>query len=1060
MNRSRCALALIVLLIPSLALAADESLADIGQLLRSGKAKEAREAATRVRDTYVSEGNRSGEAAAWLLLAMTDVTLDDAEAARNDLQNASSKFTSLGDAFGAWMSMVMLAYIEMADENYDEAIAIHERTLAFLRDAAAPTTHFSLDSVKILGNVFGMQTGGVGSIGDYPELLKPFLLRFAEAISRDAYAAVLLEAGDIEKAEKELDAATAAAGMFGNMLDGTIEVHRATLRLRQWRLDDARESYLKALRGARTIPALWIGTDLIEVEVMRKLANLEVLSGRTDDGLQWIDRALERVRAATNTKTEADLLQERGSLLQNGGRFDAAIAAYEEAIKFATKNNDVARVAAVHADLGALHMFQGSYGKALEHLEKSIELFQTVDRPYHEAPVWTLLAEVHLLLESHEAAQHALDKSRALAKKSGFKLAESMVDMVSASRDFMTGRKTISEADAAIRAWFDMPGAKGLMFSKDAQRLISQSLHVNSPAAHFPPEALPSTAGVPFFQSMTMILRGKAALERGDYAQARDFWNQSLALNPNGDHRAGLLALIGTAYWREGKADDAVRFFRKAADALDVVATDVKVEELLASYLGSNRRWYFAILIDMLVKEGQSREAFAHAERARARAFLQLVGNHRFNAERGADPQLVREAETLRTHIIEREREAGEARGENAKRIQADLERERQRYRTVLTRVKVSNPEYATLTNVEPVEIDTVQKELPADATMISYFVTSHAVHAWTISRTSARHAALPLPPENLQRIVCWASRFGPREDARGVVRHGTPCNDAATAEESYQALIAPLVSGIQTERLIFVPHGALHYVPFAALRNPENRRYLIEDYTLTYAPSASALPFLRAKETAITGGTLILGDPASPLAGLKKLPFAKEEASGIAKALGTTASIGADAREALLYRAGGKVDLIHLAAHGLYDSTNPLFSRIALAPGDSHDGSLAVHEILSSVDLTGVNLVVLSACVSGVGTRSGGDEVVGLTRALLYAGTPGVISTLWNIDDAASAGLMEAFYSRLADGEGVAAALRQAQLEVMRSEQHGDPRYWAAFVLTGDPQARWKPAS
>jgi CHAT domain-containing protein len=341
--------------------------------------------------------------------------------------------------------------------------------------------------------------------------------------------------------------------------------------------------------------------------------------------------------------------------------------------------------------------------------------------------------------------------------------------------------------------------------------------------------------------------------------------------------------------------------------------------------------------------------------------------------------------------------------------------------------------------------------------TLVSYFVTAHAVHAWTISRTASRHTLLPIPPANLQQIVCWAAQFGPREDARGVLRPGTSCSDSATAEQAYDALIAPLRDLIQTTKLTIVPHGVLHYVPFAALRNHESGHYLIEDYTLTFAPSASALRFLRAKETPITGGALILGDPTSSLSSMRKLPFAKQEAAAIAERFGTTAHSGADAREALLYHTDGHADLIHLAAHGLYDAANPLFSRIVLAPGDSHDGSLTVHEILSSVDLTGVNLVVLSACVSAVGARSGGDEVVGLTRALLYAGTPGVISTLWNIDDAASAGLMDAFYRCLLEGDTAAVALRKAQLEVMRSEQHSHPKYWAAFTLTGDPQARWK---
>src|SRR6185503_10008124 len=198
----------------------------------------------------------------------------------------------------------------------------------------------------------------------------------------------------------------------------------------------------------------------------------------------------------------------------------------------------------------------------------------------------------------------------------------------------------------------------------------------------------------------------------------------------------------------------------------------------------------------------------------------------------------------------------------------------------------------------------------------------------------------------------------------------------------------------------------------FAALHDPVSNRSLIDDYAIFYAPSVSSLRFLRAKETPITGRALVLGDPAAPAQ--FALPGARREAESVAHRFHTTAKLGKEARESLLYDLHGKVDLVHLAAHGYYDSAAPLFSFIALAGGDGKDGKLEVDEILSSVDLTGVNLVLLSACRSGVGKRSGGDDIVGLTRSLLYAGTPGVISTLWDIDDRATALLMETFYERL----------------------------------------------
>jgi CHAT domain-containing protein len=164
---------------------------------------------------------------------------------------------------------------------------------------------------------------------------------------------------------------------------------------------------------------------------------------------------------------------------------------------------------------------------------------------------------------------------------------------------------------------------------------------------------------------------------------------------------------------------------------------------------------------------------------------------------------------------------------------------------------------------------------------------------------------------------------------------------------------------------------------------------------------------------------------------------------------------VGAAAKESLLYQLRRDVDLVHIAAHGFYEADTPLFSRIALAEGDGSDGNVEVHEILSDVDLTGVNLVVLSACQTGLGKVTDGDEIVGLTRAVLYAGAPGVISTLWQIDDDAAEALMKQFYRRLLRGSSAADALRFAQLQLLHGD-YPDPRQWAAFTLNGDPEGRW----
>jgi CHAT domain-containing protein len=261
-----------------------------------------------------------------------------------------------------------------------------------------------------------------------------------------------------------------------------------------------------------------------------------------------------------------------------------------------------------------------------------------------------------------------------------------------------------------------------------------------------------------------------------------------------------------------------------------------------------------------------------------------------------------------------------------------------------------------------------------------------------------------------------------------------------------------PLMPFARHRRLVLIPHDALHQLPFAALRNPRTGRYLIEDYTLTIAPSASALGVLRRQVNPWAGRALIVGDPGSLPGELGPLLGARREAEAVAEILGTEPLLGEEATETRVRAQGNGVDLLHLAAHGVYEPRQPLFSYIALAPDEQHDGRLEMHEIFEQVDLSGVNLVVLSACRTALGERTGGDEIVGLVRAFLHAGSPAVLATLWNIDDDASSILMAGFYRRLLAGKPAAEALRQAQLETLHREETASPYYWAGFSLVGDP--------
>jgi CHAT domain-containing protein len=261
-------------------------------------------------------------------------------------------------------------------------------------------------------------------------------------------------------------------------------------------------------------------------------------------------------------------------------------------------------------------------------------------------------------------------------------------------------------------------------------------------------------------------------------------------------------------------------------------------------------------------------------------------------------------------------------------------------------------------------------------------------------------------------------------------------------AERLGDSLLKPALSLIRGERLVIVPHDVLHYVPFAALRT--GGRWLVEDYTLATLPSASVLKFLGSKGQGAQRDVLAVGNP--DLGPALNLQYGEREARVVAAHYPeSTLLIRHDATERRVKELAPDVAILHLATHGTLNETDPLSSALLLGAGQGEDGRLEVREVLG-LELH-ARLVVLSACETGLGKLSTGDDLVGLQRAFMYAGTPAVVTTLWKVDDRASYELMREFYD-LVDHQGPGRALAEAQRAILRESPH--PFFWAGFSLAG----------
>jgi CHAT domain-containing protein/Tfp pilus assembly protein PilF len=457
-------------------------------------------------------------------------------------------------------------------------------------------------------------------------------------------------------------------------------------------------------------------------------------------------------------------------------------------------------------------------------------------------------------------------------------------------------------------------------------------------------------------------------------------------------------------------------------------------------------------------------QAFNYVERSRARAFLDQFANGPINFRTGVSAKLLQQEETIkaqiaalrtqlnqlltqerslqhqitavRTQLVNlRSHPSNQLDTEAIATLQKQLLTLEKDYTNLLTELKLQSPEAASLVSVDVATLDEIQSLLDADTTLVEYFLTENLILAFIITRESFQTIGKEVNREDLTKKIEAFRGFGLKN-----LRNPHP----KSLQQLYEWLIAPLKPQLNTSQLAIVPHGVLHYLPFAALSTGE--RYLCDDYTLITLPSASILRFLPQKRKPSTDTLLALGNPTTPL---PSLPCAEKEVNEIASLYGTQPLVGAAATESVVFSQAGSAEILHLSTHGEFNKYNPLFSSLHLAADLEHDGRLEVHDIYA-LDLTkATNLVVLSACQTQLGELSRGDEVVGLNRAFLYAGTPSVIATLWSVQDNTTALLMKRFYTHLRSGIALAQALRQAQIEVRAEYPH--PYYWAAFVLTGD---------
>jgi tetratricopeptide (TPR) repeat protein len=490
--------------------------------------------------------------------------------------------------------------------------------------------------------------------------------------------------------------------------------------------------------------------------------------------------------------------------------------------------------------------------------------------------------------------------------------------------------------------------------------------------------------------------------------------------------------LLGELARDAGDQSGALAAFMEAIANLEQVQGRI-LTEYRATFL-ADKADIFEAAVDLLLQQDEVPRAFNLVERAKSRALVDaLAGGLDIRVRPRSEQQkkLAAELAVLRGRhdaLVEQVEASPEEVGELEARITRLLEELRLAGADDLERLSLLEG-----------RVYSPQTQLGPRTALVEYFRTGHDLALFVMDSESLRAVrligALPRlyrlqPPLRLNLDAAIA------EPGRRTMLEP---NARSLLQRTYDVLLRPVENWLTAyDRLIVVPHGRLHQLPFGALH--DGNGYLIERFEIATAPSASALMFcLRPRASA--GQRVLVGAHSADGA----LPGAIEEARSVA------ALYNGDARLLLedaltlgaLKEGARSADLIHLAAHGVLRLDAPLFSYLRLA--DGHQTALDCFDL--ELDCS---LVTLSACESGTGAVSAGDEQIGLPRAFLYAGARAVVHSLWRIDDQFTRKVMQRFYTELKVGRGRAAALRTAQLEQLHAGAV-HPFLWASLTLVGD---------
>ncbi len=836
-----------------------------------------------------------------------------------------------------------------------------------------------------------------------------------------------------------------------------------------------RQQYLEISRS--------LGDKLGEANALIGLGLIYDVWGNYQPAINNYQQALKIAQELGNRNIEKTALVNLGLTYSHISVYPQALKLYQQGLVIAKELGDRWAEGIILGNLGNIYEAMGDYFKALDYYQQSLAISQAIkSRPNELKDLW-YLGNVHSSLGNYAQAIDNYQKSLAISKEIGEKAGEAKalsglgltyLDLGNFERSIDYQQKSLQIFQQIGDKLGESKSLTNLGNVYNTQKNYSEALEIYQ-------KSLKIAQDIQDPNSEAIVLGniGIVYQELGDYPQALDYQQRRLTIARKlGDRGGESIALnnLGNIYSDRKDYEQGIKYQRQSlnivreindrvgetkslnnigfgllklerfAEAETMLRAAMKVKESLRASLGKDDRnkvslfetqsATYRLLQQTLIAQSQPEAALEIAERGRSRAFVELLAarlSDKTTPENYAPPTIAQIKQI--------------AKAANATLV-----------------------EYAIIN-------DDFEEQGKWNSRESQLFI-------WVIQPTGkVDFRQVDLTPLWWEKNLSLPDLVANSREALGVRGRGgiaveaiaSAPNPAERLQQLHQLLIAPIAELLPKnprDRVIFFPHKSLFLVPFPALPDATGK-YLIEKHTIITAPSIQVLDFTRQQRQRIANSSstsnleraVIVGNPTMPSIPpqigeppepLNSLPGAEEEAKAIAQLLKTAALIGKQANKSTVLQQMTKAKLIHFATHGLLDDFQGagIPGAIALAPDPNFsattigeiNGLLAANEILNLK--LNAELVVLSACDTGRGTITG-DGVIGLSRALISAGVPSVIVSLWAVPDAPTATLMTEFYRQLSQQSDKAQALRQAMLATMK--QHPNPKDWAAFILIGE---------